>query len=502
MARPGDLVVDETPLDGARIDVPARIGWLLRISRQVAGVSLADVADRLAAAGGVRTSVTALSRLERAGGRNGQVVDAYEEALGLERGRLRAPIELLGRGFPYAPVDRAPLPAEPADLARFDRVVEAVEGPHPRGGDWVALAREHDEPMPFGVPGRTMRSLLERLAEETGRSVGLAFFMRREALRRLRATPYGDLVEELARQVLADPDAQVHVDVLSVLAERPTRSVLELATSVLTSDSFLAARGGALAIERMAGIGALTEADWLERLPLLVDAVEAANGDPHRQAMLSSVLHSLPPAVGREARSRIDVRLLQPRVPASWTPTRRNQHYTYAEQLARTVSQDVDLPEQPMLTRLLFEVLYDFRAVRAISSGAILLASPFHRALPRALQEAVVEAPDETTRAGALASPAHVPMAWEELDLARWFAVGAPDVDAGALVAAGQGGIQVPEEKLAAALEDPRLRDRATYAAGMAQHPVLRRWVDDPAQPKRVRTAAAWWLRHGGRITR
>ncbi|WP_148573012.1 hypothetical protein [Nocardioides caldifontis] len=503
MARPADLVVDETPLDGPRIDVASRIGWLLRISRQVAGVSLADVADRLAEAAGVRTSVAALSRLERSGGRNGQVVDAYEAALDLEPSRLRAPIELMCRAFsPYAPVDRAPLPAGRASLSRFDALVAAAEGPAPTGGEWLSLAREHDESRPFGVTGPRMAALVEKLADETGRSVGIAFIARRETLRRLRCSPYGDLIEDLARQRLAEPDTQAHVDLLSVLAERPTPSVMALAASALGSDSFLAARGAGLAFERMRDVATLGPAEWSAVVQAVASAARRAVGDPHREAVLGSVLHTMPAPFRQEVVATLDVPLAPPRVPAGWTTTRRNQHYGYAEELGRTVAREVGVPEQPMLTRLLFEVLYDFRLPRAMSAGAVLLASPFHRALPRALEQAVLDAPDGTTRAGALSTPLQVPMDWGDLDLPRWFAIGATEVDAGALVVAGQGGVAVPEERLAAALEHPMLRDRATYAAGMAQHPVLARWAADETLPNRVRTAARWWLDRGGRITR
>ena len=117
MARPSDLIIDETPLDGARIDIPARIGWLLRVNRLVHGASLRDVSARLKETGRP-ASVAVLSRLERSGGRNGAVVDGYEELLGLTPGRLRAPVDALCRTFAYAPPDEEPgLPGEPGLVA-------------------------------------------------------------------------------------------------------------------------------------------------------------------------------------------------------------------------------------------------------------------------------------------------------------------------------------------------------------------------------------------------
>lgn len=502
MPRPADLVVDPTPLDGPRVDVPARIGWLLRISRQVAGVSLADVADRLAEVAGQGPSVPVLSRLERSGDRNGQVVDAYEAALGLEPGRLRAAVDLVGRRFPYAPQDRAPALARPATLEAFDRVVDTVQAGAPTGGDWLALVREHEGGRPFGLPSREMAPLLERLAGETGRSVGTAFVTRREALKRLRCSPYGELLADLARESTADRNTQVHVDLVSIVAERPTAEALRWACGLLCSDSFLAVRGGAHAMERMSELGGIDAAVWPTLAPAFAEAVRRAGDDPDRRALLTSVLHTLPREFRRAVGSVLDAPLPRPRVPAAWTPTRRNAHFAYAEELARAVSQDVDVPEQPMLTRLLFEVLYDFRAARSVSSSVLLLASPFHRVLPRALQQAVVSAPDPTTRAGALSTAANMPMEWDGLDVDAWLRTGGTDVAAGALVVAGQSGVPLPEEVLERYLGEPRLYGRVTYSAGMAEHPVLERWAADPALPPLVSSAARWWRRHGGRVVR
>ena len=173
------------------------------------------------------------------------MLDGYEQALGLERGRLRAPVDLVCRTFPYAPEDDAPGFAQPVTLGQYDAALEAVEG-EPTGGDWLMFARMHDGGPALRLPSRAMAPLLDRLAAEKGRSVGVAFLTRQEALRRLRQSPYGDLVEALARSLASDPSRQVHVDLMSVLAERPTLSVLRWAAETLSSNSFLVARGAAV----------------------------------------------------------------------------------------------------------------------------------------------------------------------------------------------------------------------------------------------------------------
>lgn len=501
MARPADLIVDATPLDGARIDVQARIGWLLRISRQVAGVPLGDVAAQVGELTGRSMSVAMLSRLERSGARNGEVLDGYEQALGLVRGRLRAPVDLICRTFPYSPDDEAPGFSKPVTLEQYDAAVGAVEE-DPTGGDWMMFARLHDGGQPFGLPSRAMVPMLDKLAAEKGRSVGVAFITRQEALRRLRQSPYGDLVEELARSLATDPSRQVHVDLMSVLAERPTLSVLKWAAHTLSSDTFLIARGAAVSIERMAAVGGLTDQHWRDITPELGAAVRRAEGDEDRMAMLSSVFGAIPSAERVLIAESLDRPLPRPRVPASWTATRRNYHYSYVEQLAADACTRLGVPDQPMLTRLLFELLYDYRVTRAVGAGFLLLSSPFAVPLQQALEEAALRPPDATTRAGALAIGANMPMAWESLEVGAWLGTKIPQMAAGLLVLAGQGGIELPERVLDEALASGgSLAMRATYSAGMAQHSVLKRWARDEARPAWVRSAAQWWLAHGGRIT-
>ena len=90
-------VDDATALDGAEIDVSARVAWVLRMARTTAGgpTQLRALADD-------GTSAARLSRMETGQLRDGRVVDGYEAALGLVAGSLRAPIDILCRSFPHS----------------------------------------------------------------------------------------------------------------------------------------------------------------------------------------------------------------------------------------------------------------------------------------------------------------------------------------------------------------------------------------------------------------
>lgn len=499
MARPSDLIVDPTPLEGPRTDVAARIGWLMRTSRQVAGVSLQEMSWRLSEAG-VEVSVPGLSRLERTGGRNGAVLDVYEQVLGLAPGRLRGPVDLVSRTLSYAPADENPGMLGATTLADFDAVVGAVHG-QPEGGDWLRLARLHEPVTSFGLPSTAMRPLVRRLADELGRSVGPAFVARWEALARLRTGPYGHLVEEVARAAVADPEHPVHFDV-SVVAEHPTPQALVWAGTLLSDESFLAARGGGLAIERMAELGTVPADAWAALVPSFVAGVERSAGEPHRRSVVAAALHASPEPVRAAVQRSVPEPLPRPQVPDSWQPTRRSAHFGYAERLAVGMCDRLRVPEQPMLSRLLFEAVFDFRSTRATNASYLLIASPFAGELRTALAEAVLSGPDETVRTGALRAALNTPLPWDGLDVGPWLERGSGMLAGVAIVIAGQGGVRLPERLLDDCLRNPILRDRAVYGAGMAAHPVIGRWATSDEVEPRVRKASAWWLERGGRVTR
>ena len=81
---------------GARIDAGARLGWLLRVSREALGVNLAEMSARLSG-GTMSLSVASISSIERSGQRDGRIVDAYE-------------VRARTGGRPAAGPDRHPLP--------------------------------------------------------------------------------------------------------------------------------------------------------------------------------------------------------------------------------------------------------------------------------------------------------------------------------------------------------------------------------------------------------
>ena len=151
--RASEQIDDRTPLSAARIDVAARVGWLLRTHRTVAGLSLRQMSSALGEHG-VTLSAARLSRIESEGQRFRSVLDGYARVLGLPEGAIRADIDILCRAFSYAP----PALAESTvrSLMAFDRGYESIDVPQPSGGDWLAFARQHALDRGFGLPTRLM----------------------------------------------------------------------------------------------------------------------------------------------------------------------------------------------------------------------------------------------------------------------------------------------------------------------------------------------------------
>jgi hypothetical protein len=495
VARHTDEIDDPSPLAGARIDVAARIGWLLRASRVSAGVPLREFAAR--SGGGL--SPATLSRVETTGRRSGSVAAAYERALGLPHGHLRAPIDVLCRTFSYAPADTDPYVPEPT-LAGFTTAVDTVQSPDPSAQDWLRFAEYHVLTS-FGMPAHTIRPLVVRLTDEVGRAAGLAYQLRYEALSKLRCSAYADVVGEAIRDAVEQPGMQRPADLLSAITELPTPDLVTWCGELLSDESWIIARAGCLGIQNMRSVGGLRRSDWLPLVPVYAAACDAAVGDPLRQPILSATLAGCPPEFRAAVRGILAEPLVEPRRAAAWTRTRRNHHYTYAATLAAEVADSH--AGEAMLARLLFEVLYDFRATHVTTSSFLLVASPFADRVREAICRSALEGPDETTRHGAAFAFANLMIPFDTADPAPWLASDDPVLRGAGLSICGFAGVPLERGLLH---ELVRRQDQvgyeAMFAAGMSQQPELAELASDPTLPAPARAAASWWQEAGGRIIR
>jgi hypothetical protein len=497
--RNAETIDDRTPLTGSRIDIAARIGWLLRTSRSVAGLSLREMSAGLKAHG-VALSPTSLSRIESEGQRSAAALDGYATVLGLPDGALRAPVDVLCRSFSYAP-PAAPEPASHS-LARFDESFEAVSAPRPSGGAWLEFARHHASKQGFGLPTSLMEPLVRRLADELCRSVGAAAHLTRyEALALLRCSAYAELVETVLRELILDPDAQVVYDLTSVLSENPTPEVLHWAGTMLRHESIVVARGASYALQNMLVAGGLPAEDWESLVPLFEKAWHEAGADATRRAVLTDLCDALPPLVQEPIRSACRIGAEPPPGPQVWSRSRDNVHYGFARSIAGAASGQLSHHEEPLLERLVFEALFDPRGVRMYTSTELLASSPFARVLAPALIAGRGHGPDEVSRSAALrvATSCHAGEVLPAADpLLR--SRNAAELDAAVLIV-GRSGRPLPQDALERGLSGGESTViRTLHCLGMAEDPRLADLASDRALPESTRRAARWWIEHGGRI--
>ena len=500
MARKPVVLDDLTPLDGSRIDVAARIGWLLRCSRSAAGLDLRTMAARLTDAG-VPVSAASLSRLETDGSRLGTVIDGYEQVLGIESGRLRGAVDAMCRTFDYAPADQSPIGA-PLDLPAFDSLVARVSGATAAAGDWLRFAIEHEAPRGYGLTGPLLRPLVRKLASELSRSVGAAYVVRYEALARLRCSAYADVVEDVVRELVLAPDAQVVFDLFSAVSELPTPGLLTWAGELLSHDNLMLVRGGDILVQNMRSVGGgLTDEAWAALEEPFLAAWHRAAADQPRRVVLTTLFKNLPPTTRRSILEQLPGPLEPVSGPRNWTRTRRNVHFGLAGRVAAQACSAAGLPEEPLLARLLFEVLYDFRGPRSTCAAFLVLASPFADAVHRQVCEVASTARDATTQEGARGAAAILQTRTARPVLDGWWS--SPDVGLvrSAHVLAGHSGQLLTDEQLEAGLTGDALTvNRVLYAAGMAGDPRLPAISVDRRRPAAVRAAAGFWVREGARV--
>ena len=497
MPRNAETIDDRTPLTASRIDIAARIGWLLRTSRSLGGLSLREMSTALKAHD-VTLSATSLSRLESEGQRSAVALDGYAAVLGLPHGALRAPIDILCRSFSYAP----PAPPEPVaqSLERFSESCEAISATSPSGDAWLDFARHHSSDGGFGLPTTLMEPHVRRLADELFRSVQVvARLTRYEALALLRCSAYGDLVDSVLREMILEPDAQVGYDLTDVLSAKPTPALLRWAGAMLRHESIAVARGASFALQGMLVIGGLRVEDWESLVPHFTSAWHDA--DATRRTVLTDLCAALPPPVQAQIRNKCRIEAEPPPGPQVWSRTRRSAHYGFARSIAGDACARLGHHEEPLLERLLFEAMYDPRGVRMATSAMVLAVTPFARALAPVLVERRGDGPDEAGRSAAMriAVWCH---AGEELPAADpLLRTGNAQEFEAAVMIAERSGRSLSQDALERGVSGAETTVRKTlHCLGTAEDPRLADIASDRRLPDSTRRAARWWMGRGGRI--
>ncbi len=498
MPKHSDAVDDPTALTASRIDIPARVGWLLRTSREVGGLSLRQMSVALRERD-VALSASTLSRIETEGQRSSAALDGYAEVLGLADGALRAPVDHVCRTFHYAPKP-TPEPTVPC-LDRFSEAFEAIDVAAPTGGAWLRFARENAADRGFGLPRTLMEPQVRRLAVELGRAVGPAHLLRYEALAHLRSSAYGDVVEQVFRKIGPTPALKLWFDLLSVVTDRATPDLLDWAGELLTHESVAVTEGASHGLQNMLVVGGLSPADWTAWIPHFERAWRDAGKDAAQRQVLSQLCAALPRSLQARIRRTCQVEQEPSAGPRDWSRSRRNVHYEYATSLARAVCTHVGHREEPLLARLMFEAMFDQRGARVVTSLVLVGASLFGAPLVPVLVEGLDRAPDEASRRAVLRLIASCHRGEELPAAAAWLDAEDADEFSRALAITGRSGRRLSEASVARGLSGDEATVRTTlYSLGLAKDPRLESIAGRSSLPLTTRTAARWWAEHGGRI--
>lgn len=498
--RPPRVPQDATPWDSPDVDHRARTGWLLLASRAVAGVPRGELCKALGQLG-VLADPSRMSRWES--GRQQppvEVVQGYEQLLGLEDGRLLAPVRVLQRlgdgppgGVPDPGLDdlltRALDPASPVPGGEWMRLASALtwhEHVFLREDDWAALAG--------------------RVVSELARSVGVGHHRRHEAC--LTLLDHRSTQRHLLRAVgawVTTPDVQVVTPVVGLLADvggGPDDLVVRLlrGTDARVAEATVPVAAAKLHADQLAP----------EHLDVLVELVAARlTGLPAGRALadLLDLACALPDAgfervVQAQRDGVVRDRLLQIRSSATLLPDAA--HRRVARSLgwrAQWGTEDREPPEpDPMLERLVREALFHVQGRRRELAGRLLAASPYGAVLATHVAALTED------RRDLLAT-----RAWELLlalghgDAHRTVLEQATDPRAAhrpdAMLALGLGteplGPAVADALVRIASEHPLLRYHATLALGLGSPGSLGRLAGlDPATDR----AVAWWRSAGSLV--
>lgn len=505
--RRADPPEDLTSLASRSVDVAARTGFLLRHNRQFGanpevstGRAMVDALAEL----GVSASPAHISNWERGTVQApSPVIEAYEIVTRAEPGSLRGIVDTMRRCYAAEAQPRATERLE-LDLADVTDRCERVMIDTPRGIDWLRFADllTHDRVV---LPTFLVREPVRHLVSETARSTGVAYLTRYEALASILDSPYGEITEEALRAAIFDEHAQVVLDLITVQAETPNPDRVRWLATLLGHDRALIVRGAAYAVHNALETGQL-DPDTLDAISEHVVESSATVREPRARAAIAEIIWSLP----RERRARVASRLgrsAAEELPSSGPPRDVREHeqrLQVAVEVERAVAEVLgrDGP-QPLLVRLIYELMYEDRSTRRFHAKSLLTAVPYREAISTVVAEMARTHADASVRQRA-ARGANL-LGWHRTAdvLETLLASDDPDERRGALLTSAHSQVPLAEDLLLPLCRDDHPQRRlALYAAGMNDLPLISRLADDPDAGPRTRGGARWWRREGAAVLR
>ncbi len=476
--RPGrvqQIAYDATPLNSASVDVEARIGWLLAMSRlhhpdprfgdgRAFTEALADK--------GMRTSRSLLSRWE-----SGEIpvsyeaMAAYERVLELQTGQIASITAYVGAILPgvKSRLARPRLdPADPAFADRLDELIGRAEEGEALASDWQDLGWHLAAAPHVYLRDSTWAAVCGRLVRQIPRTVKLAYRQYSAAAFNVAHVPraQGYLADAIADYV-SDPGAQVLTSPVGLLDRLPTRQAARLALDMVErppNDSVFRV-GVWLAAQKLAG----GHFDPEERARLDMLVLKLWRRDPARASEdLAELIAVMPEGMRAtlvHAATRAGRRKLGYAVEHGeeiGAGRARAVSTRIAEHARDRVPQEAVYAEDRMLTRLVREAMFHRDSERRHLSSLLIASSPFGRAVADCLLDGL----RDTTQSGWMRARMATLVRYLSDETHRLRMIGLLDDPAADVVAPLAQGIGHME---LSAMSDQVLR---SHAGAAAHHPV------------------------------
>lgn len=515
--RPYQVPEDRTSLRASTVDVDARVGWLLLMSRlhhqnsdlALGGPFMAALSDL-----GLQADRSAVSRWESGKMQpRFSVLTAYERVLELRPGQLSTVVNALRRAYsPEGQRAWAPVldPQSEAFHLRLDHLLDVLLSEKATGADWTEFGYFVSAPDMLYLHSSVWRELTFRLVDQMARSVGLAYLQRFETIRILLDHRIAQSwLLRAAGDYLSDSAVQIVNDTVGILEISPSSE----AAAVLL-EKFVQTESESVFEATVAGVA--YKVSMGEFSPADIDRIEATLMRAMRRrdreiSGLEEVMIAMPEDAqnrlmdaSRGLRGHQDLAMVA--AHGEWvrpdTAKKVSQHL--ADQIRSALPSSALYDEDLMTPRIIREALFSARGKHRHHASLSLLGSPFRRHLAAALVELIdVAAREDPVVPRMLRLLRYLAGKEQEEALLGWIPSAAEPLVRDMALTLGH--LPRSDRDLGVVVDrlvgDNSMLDRAIlYALGMRQDRSLLGLANNPRQPDSVRGAASWWLRQGGAV--
>lgn len=500
-------------MTGRNVGCDQRTAWLLATSRLLHPGEFAQ-RDRFVAAVRDRGLAADSSRVSRwesgAAPVSREVIETYEEVLGVGAGTLIAVTEGQRRHLGADDADREPATVR-RDVPDLDKLLDTCVEEAPTGADWQALAFELTRFEQIYLRQKEWASLCNRLVLELSRAVGMSYVRRYEAAATLVRHPSGQRhITRALGSFVMHPDTQVVAPVFNLLTEVSDAAASDLVLRMLASESkglrraaaSVAAaklRRGHFGDEALRALEAYASVHLRQGEPLegSLDAFDLATQLPTRS--FAAVMDTV-------SDRRVQAQLGRARSTGELLTRQQAAHVVAdvgAAVQADTEGQDHPEPDQ-MLRRLVREALFHTHKARRHHAGLFLAASPYRHAVARQCHT-LTGGSNYFLAARAWTLMMRVGIAGRRGDVVlRALTDTRPTLKSRALINLGLNHEPVSSAEARALLAqlEPDSRGSVRYgtffALGMSGAKEMKALVNH--EQEKVRRAAQWWLDQGSAI--